>query len=80
MTNFRQIWYVMGGGGTNITHVFCRHRMRMFDTSSYLFWLAYNKNVKYSEFCMDYIDKTWYVGSDRPKYYPRGLSLPNAHI
>ena len=29
---------------------------------------------------MGYIDETWYVGSDRHKYYPRGLSLPNAHI
>ena len=22
---------------------------------------------------MGYIDETWYVGSDRHKYYPRGL-------
>ena len=24
--------------------------------------------------------KTWYVGSGGHKYYPRGLSSPNAHI
>ena len=29
---------------------------------------------------MGYIDKTWYVGSDVHKYYPYGLSSPNAHI
>ena len=29
---------------------------------------------------MDYIDETWYVGSDGHKYYPRSLSSPNAHM
>ena len=29
---------------------------------------------------MDYIDETWYVDGDGHKYYPRGLSSPNAHI
>ena len=29
---------------------------------------------------MDYIDETWYVGSDGHKNYPCGLSSPNAHI
>ena len=29
---------------------------------------------------MGYIDESWYVGSDGHKYYPRGLSSPNAHI
>ena len=29
---------------------------------------------------MGYIDETWYVGSDGHKYYPCGLSSPNAHI
>ena len=29
---------------------------------------------------MDYIDETWYVDSDGHKYYPCGLSSPNAHI
>ena len=24
--------------------------------------------------------ETWYVGSDGHKYYPRGVSSPNAHI
>ena len=41
-------------------------------------WLI--KKVKYLEFCMGYIDETWYVGSDGHKYYPCGLSSPNAHI
>ena len=64
------MWVVMG---TNTTHVVCRHRMRIFNTSfAYLFWLANNKKVKYSEFCMSYIDETWYVGSDGHKYYPCG--------
>ena len=48
--------------------------MRIFNTSlAYLFWLANNKKVKYPEFCMGYIDETWYVGSDGHKYYPCGL-------
>ena len=29
---------------------------------------------------MGYIDETWYVGSDWHKYYPCGLSSPNAYI
>ena len=55
--------------------------MRIFNTSfAYLFWLANDKKIKYPQFCMGYIDKTWYVGSDGHKYYPCGLSSPNAHI
>ena len=38
--------------------------------------MANNKKVKYPEFCMDYIDETWYVGSDGHKYYPRSLFSP----
>ena len=72
------IWVV---GGTSTTHVVCRHQLRIFNTSfAYLFWLANNKKVKYLEFCMGYIDETWYVGSDGHKYYSCGLSLPNEHI
>ena len=68
-------WYVGSGGGTSSTHVVCRHQMCIFSTSfAYLFWLANNKKVKYPEFCMGYIDETWYVGSDGHKYYPCGLS------
>ena len=56
------MWVV---GDISTTHVVCRHRMRIFNTSfAYLFWLANNKKVKYPEFCMGYIDETWYVGSD----------------
>ena len=56
--------------GTSTTHVVCHHRMPIFNTSfAYLFWLANNKKVKYPEFCMAYIDETWYVGSDGHKYY-----------
>ena len=56
------MWVVIG---TSTTGVVCRHPMHMFNTSfAYLFWLANNKKVKYVEFCMDYIDETWYVGSD----------------
>ena len=29
---------------------------------------------------MGYINETWYVGSDVHKYFPCGLSSPNAHI
>ena len=47
---------------------------------AYLFWVANNKKVKYPEFCTGYIDETWYVGSDGHKYYPHGLSSPNARI
>ena len=62
------MWVVMG---TSTTHLVCCHRMRMFNTSfAYLLWLANNKKVKYPEFCMGYIDETWYVGSDGHKYYP----------
>ena len=72
------MWVVMG---TSTTHVVCCHRMRISNTSfAYLFWLANNKKVKYPEFCMGYIDEIWYVGSDGHKYYPCGLSSPNAHI
>ena len=70
------MWVVMG---TSTTHVVCRHQMRILNTSfAYLFWLA-NKKVKYPEFWMSYIDETWYVGSDGHKYYPCGLSSPNAY-
>ena len=62
------MWVVMG---TSTTHT-C--------DLAYLFWLANNKKVKYLEFCMGYSDETWYVGSDGHKYYPCGLSSPNAHI
>ena len=42
-------------------------------------WLK-QKKVKYPDFCMGYIDETWYVGSDGHKYYPCGLLSPNVHI
>ena len=67
--------------GTSTTHVVCLHQMRILNTSfAYLFWLGNNKKIKYPEFGMGYIDETWHVGSDGHKYYPRGLSSPNAHI
>ena len=67
--------------GTSTNHVVCRHQMHIFSTSfAYLFRLANNKKVKYPEFCMDYINETWYMGSDGQKYYPCGLSSPNAYI
>ena len=72
------MWVV---GGTSTTRIVCRHRMHIFNTSfAYLLWLANNNKVKYPEFCMGYIDETWYVGSDGHKYYPCGLSSPSAHI
>ena len=72
------MWVVIG---TSTTHVVCCHRMCIFNSSfAYLFWLANNRKVKYPEFCMDYFDETWYVGSDGHKYYPHGLSSPNVHI
>ena len=53
------MWVV---GGTSTTHVVCRHRMRIFNTSfAYLFSLANNKKIKYPEFCMGWIDETWYM-------------------
>ena len=74
------MWVVMGTSRST-THVVYHHQMCIFNTSfAYLFWLANNKKVKYSEFCMGYMDETWYVGSGGHKYYPRGLSSPNAHI
>ena len=80
MTDFLQTWYV-GIADTSTTYVVCHHGMRIFNTLfAYLFWLADNKNVKYPEFCMGYIDETWYVGSDGHKCYPCGLSSPNAHM
>ena len=73
-------WYV-GSDGHKYYDVVCRYQMRIFNTSfAYLFWLANNKITKYPEFCMGYIDETWYVSSDGHKYYPCGLSSPNAHI
>ena len=72
------MWVV---GGISTTHVVCRHQMCIFNTSlTYLFWLANNKKVKYPEFCMGYIDETWYVGTDGHKYYSCRLSSPNGHI
>ena len=72
------MWIVMG---TSTTHVVCPHRMLIINTSfTYMFLLANNKKVKYPEFYMGYIDETWYVGSDGHKYFPCGLSSPNAHI
>ena len=73
-------WYVDSGGQKYI-NVVCHHQMCIFDTSlAYLFWLVNNNKGKYSEFCMGYIDKTWYVGSGWQKYYPCGLWLLNVHI
>ena len=73
------MWVV--GGGTSTPHMVCRHLMCIFNTSlAYLFWLANNKKVKYPEFCMGYIDETWYMGSDGHKYYSCGLSSLNGHI
>ena len=82
MTDFHQTWYVGSGGGTSTTHVVCCHQMCIFNTSYCISdWLdKINKKVKYPEFCMGYIDETWYVGSDRHKYYPHGLSSPSVHI
>ena len=42
-------------------------------------WLI-TKKIKYPEFSMNYIDETWYVGSDGHKYDPCGLLSPNVHI
>ena len=67
-------------GDTSTTYVVYHHWMLIFNTSfAYLAWLANNKKVKYPEFYMGYTDETWYVGSDGHKYYPCGLSSPNAH-
>ena len=72
------MWVEMG---KSTTHVVCCHRMRIFDSSfAYLFPLANNKKVKYQEFCMSYMDETWYVGSDGHKYYPCGLLSLKLHI
>ena len=72
------MWVVVD---TSTTHVVCRHRMRVFYTSfAYLFWLANNKEGKYPELCMGYIDETWYVDSGGQKYYQHFLSSPNTHI
>ena len=75
------MWVV---GGKSTTHVVFRHRMRIFNMFNtlfaYLFWLAKKKQNKYPEFCMGYIDETWYVDSDGHKYYPCVLSSPNVHI
>ena len=86
MTYFRQTWYV-GSGGTSTTHVVCRLRMRMLlnmrieipHLHTCSDWLI-TKKVKYPEFCIGYIDETWYVGSDGHKYYPCGLLSLNVHI
>ena len=75
-----ETWYV-GRDGHKYSRAVCRHQMHIFNTSfAYLFWLANNKKVKYPEFCMEYIDETWYVGSDGHKYYQCSLSSPNANI
>ena len=80
MTDFCQTWYVGSGGGTSTTYMVCRHWMRIFNTSfAYVFWLA-NKKVKYLEFCIGYIDETWYVASDGHKYYTCGLLSLNAYL
>ena len=61
------MWVVLGA---STTHVVCHHWMRIFNASfAYLFWLANNKKDKYPEFCMGYIDETWYVDSDGHKNY-----------
>ena len=36
--------------------------------------------VRPPEFCMDYSDETWYVGSGGQKYYPRSLWSLHARI
>ena len=69
------MWAVLG-----TTHVVCRHRMFIFNTPFvYLFWLANNKKDKYSEFCLGYSDKIWYVESGGHKCHPHGLLSLNAH-
>ena len=60
------MWVVLG---TSVTHVVCRHQMCILITSfAYLFWLANNNKVKYSEFYMGESDETWNVGSNALKY------------
>ena len=72
------MWVVVGRSTTKVVF---HHRMHIFNTSfAYLFWMANNSKGKYSEFCMDYSEETWYVGSGGQKYYPRGLLSPNVHI
>ena len=42
------------------------------------------KKVKYPEFCMGYIDETWYVGSDEHKWWSvvtkYAYLIPHLHI
>ena len=54
---------------------------------NYVKWLAYNNEVKYPEFCMGYIDETWYVGCDGHKILPMwsvvtkwAYLIPDLHI
>ena len=50
--------------GTSTTHVVCCYRMHIVNTLfAYLFWLAIKKKIKYPQFCMGYINETWYVGT-----------------
>ena len=68
--------------GTTTTHVVCRHQMRIYlfpHLHIYSDWLI-TKKIKCPEFCMAYIDETWYVDSDGNMYYPCGLSSPNVHV
>ena len=75
-----ETWYV-GSCGRKFYQSGLSSPNGIFNTSfAYLFWLAYNNKGKYSQFCMGYSDKTWYVGSGGQKYYPCGLWSLNAHI
>ena len=80
MTDFCKTWYVGSGGHKYYMWSVFTECAYLITPFAYLFWLANNKNVKYPDFCMGYIDETWFVGSNGHKYYPRGLSSPNAHI
>ena len=74
--------WVVGAQVLPIWSVITECKMRIFNTSfPYICSdLLITKKIKYPEFYMGYIDETWYVGSDGHKYYPCGLSSPNAHI
>ena len=65
-----ETWYVGQGSLNYYPCVLLLPICILITSFAYLFWLANNNKVKYSEFSMGYSDETLYVGRSALKYYP----------
>ena len=66
MTDFHETWYV----GTTTRHKCYQGVLPIWSViTKCAYWLIILIKAKYPEFCVDYSDETWYIGSARDKCY-----------